>query len=168
MFHFHSPFSFLLTVQYSTVQYSPPGPQTSPACQWALPGLCWGTHTPHQTWTTSYCTAPHFTALLCTGASSPAVKHEFNNIRFNDPHIQQPWIQQSWIQRPSYSTILGFNNLGFNDPHLQQSLDSTTLGFNNLEFNNLGFTVLALHAEACSNNRTFQTDQPEKLTRKVY
>ena len=73
------------------------------------------------------------------GASSPAVKHEFNNLGFNDPHIQHPWIQQSWIQQPSHSTILGFNNLGFNDPHLQQSLDSTTLGFNNLEFNNLGF-----------------------------
>ena len=73
------------------------------------------------------------------GASSPAVKHEFNNIRFNDPHIQQPWIQQSWIQGPSHSTILGFNKLRFNDPHIQQYFVSTTLGFNNLEFNNLGF-----------------------------
>ena len=73
------------------------------------------------------------------GATSPAVKHEFNNLGFNDPWIQQSWIQQSWIQRPSHSTILGFNKLRFNDPHIQQYLVSTTLGFNNLEFNNLGF-----------------------------
>ena len=43
------------------------------------------------------------------GATSPAVKHEFNNLGFNDPWIQQPWIQQSWIQQPSHSTILGIN-----------------------------------------------------------
>ena len=68
------------------------------------------------------------------GATSPAVKHEFNNLGFKDP-----WIQQSWIQGPSHSTILGFNKLRFNDPHIQQYFVSTTLGFNNLEFNNLGF-----------------------------
>ena len=69
------------------------------------------------------------------GATSPAVKHEFNKLGFNDlgfndlisttltfnnPHFQQPLD----------STTLRFNKKMFNNTHLQRSFDSTTLGFN--------------------------------------
>ena len=74
------------------------------------------------------------------GASSPAVKHEFNKLGFNtlgfnDLIFTTLAFNDPWIQQPLDSTTKNSTTLTFNDPWLQQPLNSTNLGFTNIGFN---------------------------------